>query len=341
MPTQPTSIVTVLFLIAGIALLLLGGRWLVDGSVRIARRLGVSTLLIGLTVVAFGTSSPELAFNLTAAINNNGELSFGNVVGSNIANIALVLGLASLVSPLLVHSRVVRQELPLLIAVSIGMAVLAWLGFTRIPSEGDDAYGYTRVDGLIMLAAFAGCTLIWYRMGRKDRSDPLASEAAAAFGEEGNGSLPMAIVLFVVGLAGLIAGGKLAEIGAVGIASMLGLSQSLIGLTVVAVATSLPEVVTSVVACRRGHSDLAVGNVVGSNLFNILLVLGATCVFSNVPVPPDRGWLDLAVMLALTLALLPISMTNQNRIMKWEGVFLLVCYFSYMTFSVLREYAAR
>lgn len=325
-------------LIAGIALLLLGGHWLVDGSVRIARRIGISTLLIGLTVVAFGTSSPELAFNITAAVNGNGELSFGNVVGSNIANIALVLGVAALISPLIVHGRVVTRELPVLILASAGMVFLAWLVPTRIASGDGEQAGFTRIDGLIMLLGFALCSWLWYRMARKDRSDPLAREAAEELAGEASGSLTIAIVLFVVGLAGLVAGGKLAEIGASGMAHWLGLSDALIGLTVVAVATSLPELTTSVIACRKGHNDLAVGNVVGSNLFNILLVLGATCLFGDVPVPSPWGWWDLGMMLFLTLILLPMALTSRHRITKPEGGFLLVCYFGYITFGVLREY---
>ncbi|UCD75765.1 MAG: calcium/sodium antiporter, partial [Phycisphaerales bacterium] len=288
MPQQVAQLITAippLTLIIGIALLLLGGQWLVEGSVRIARRMGVSTLLIGLTVVAFGTSSPELAFNITAAINGNGELSFGNVVGSNIANIALVLGVAALIGPLVVHGRVVKKELPLLILVSVAMLFLGLLTFTRIPAAGGGLHGYTLLDGVILLGLFGLFTWLWYDMGKQDRSDPLTREAAEELASEAAGSLFAAILLFVIGLAGLVAGGKLAEVGATGVAQWLGLSNALIGLTIVAVATSLPELVTSVIACRKGHNDLAVGNIVGSNLFNILLVLGATCLFGDVPVP--------------------------------------------------------
>ena len=198
MPEQLVQIIEALppvTLIGGIVLLLLGGHWLVEGSVRIARRMGISTLLIGLTVVAFGTSSPELAFNITAAINGNGELSFGNVVGSNIANIALVLGVAALISPLAVHGRVVTKELPLLILASAGMLFLAWLIATRIESESGKLAGYTRIDGLLMLLGFALCSWLWYRMARKDRSDPLAREAAEEFTAGGPGPLAIAIIL--------------------------------------------------------------------------------------------------------------------------------------------------
>jgi cation:H+ antiporter len=333
-------------LIVGIVVLLLGGRLLVDGSVNLARRAGVSTLLVGLTVVAFGTSSPELAFNITAAISGNGALSFGNVVGSNIANIALVLGLASLIRPLVVHGRVVRRELPLLVVTTVGMVVLAWSPPLMATAVGPER-GFGRTDGLIMLLGFMLFTWAWFRMARSDKADPLAAEAIAETGEPVQ-SLPMAIVLTILGLVMLVGGGKLTERGAVGVASWLGMSEALIGLTVVAIATSLPEVVTSIIACRKGHADLAVGNVVGSNLFNILLVLGATCLFGDVPVPMEpelaglgRGWWDLFVMLGLTMLLVPFTRTNNNHIMKVEGLFLLACYVGYLAFSVIIELGGR
>jgi cation:H+ antiporter len=330
-------------LIAGVALLLLGGHCLVEGAVRIARRCGVSTLLIGLTIVAFGTSSPELAFNVTAALNGNGDLSFGNVVGSNIANIALVLGLAALVCPLTVAGRVLSRELPLLIVASAAMIGLARMRPT-IGVNGFAQHGFGRTDGIILLLGFMFMTWLWYRLGKKDRADPLSSEFEEEARRSRHMGLPTAFTLFFLGLASLVAGGKLTEVGAVGVATALGLSQALIGLTVVAVATSLPEVVTSLIAARKGHADLAVGNVVGSNLFNILLVLGATSAIAPVPVPDEpgwfgltRGWWDLFVMLGLTIVLVPFAIKADRRIVKAEGVFLLVCYFGYMLLCVIRE----
>ena len=330
-------------LAGGVVLLLLGGNWLVDGAVGIARRLRLSPLLIGLTIVAFGTSAPELFFNVAAALSGHPELSFGNVVGSNIANIALVLGLAAFLGPLAVSSRVLKRELPLLIGVSAVMLLLAWLGPAII--EGDLARkGWGRADGLIMLGGFMLVTWAWYRMGRRDRADPLLAEAEAEARRERRLPVALAAVLFLLGLLALVAGGKLAELGAAGVAAWLGLSQTLIGLTVVALATSLPEVVTSIIACRRGHIDLAVGNVVGSNLFNILLVLGATAAIASVPVPRDpllfgieRGWGDLLVMLALTIILFPMAATSEQRIRRWEGAFLLLCYAGYIGLSIARE----
>ena len=314
-----------LCLAGGIALLLLGGHGLVSGSITIARRLGLSTLFIGITVVAFGTSSPELFFNVIAALGGHGDLSFGNIVGSNIANIGLILGLTALATPLVVHGRVVSKELPWLIGVSFGMIVLAFF----------PAPGFDRLDGLLLLGSFAGFMYSWARMGRRDQADPLLRELGREAEAESR-SMAVAWILFMLGLAGLVTGGKLTEIGAVNIAQWLGLSESLIGLTIVAVATSLPELATSYVACRRGHHDLAVGNIVGANVFNLLLVLAVTILITPVPVPA-RGMYDLIAMGALTLILLPIASTNRNKITRREGAALLILYVGYMTWSVLRE----
>ncbi len=331
------SMAPALTLIVGIALLLGGGHWLVDGSVRIARRLGVSTLLIGLTIVAFGTSSPELAFNITAVLSGSSDLSFGNVVGSNIANIGLVVGAVALFRSLRVSSRVVRKELPLLLAVSLGMVFLAWAPFSRPAVEGGARiYAFSRIDGVLLVLAMTACSWGWFRLARRDKRDPLVAEALAEAAAEPSSPLPVAIMLFGVGLGLLIIGGKLTQVGAVDLARTLGATEAIIGLTIVAVATSLPELVASAVAARKGHSDLAIGNVVGSNLFNILLVLGATAIVAPVTVPADDGWMDLMVMVAFTAALLPISLTKQGEVTRWEGALLLAAYVGYLGFRVMR-----
>ncbi len=319
--------------VLGMIVLLWGGHMLVEGSVRIARWLKWSTLLIGLTIVAFGTSAPELFFNVIAATRGNSELSFGNVVGSNIANIALVLGLASLIAPLIVHSRVLRVELPLLILISIVMVFLCWLPATAV-EEGNPGFGL--LDGLAMLFLFIIFTWLWYRMGKKDQTDPMTTEAKELAEDESPHRLFPAIIMFMVGLGALVFGGSLAEAGAVGVAEWLGISKAVIGLTIVALATSMPEVATSIIACRKGHSDLAVGNIVGSNLFNILLVLGLTSLVKPIPAPLPWAYWDLGIMLGLTLILLPIALTSQQRITRVEGVFLVLCYVVYLVFTVIR-----
>ena len=318
-------------LAVGIALLLAGGHWLVTGSVTIARRLGLSTLFVGLTIVAFGTSAPELVFNVIAASSGHSELSFGNIVGSNIANIGLILGLAALISPLTVHGRVVSKELPWLIAVSVAVAALAWFA----PGVGEGEKGFSRVDGAAMLVLFAIFMASWYRMGRRETGDPLVRELGEEAAAETRASLTAAVGLLILGLAGLVGGGKLAETGAVEIATLLGLSQALIGLTIVAFATSLPELATAIIACRRGHHDLAVGNVVGSNFFNLLFVLAVTAIIAPVAMPAKWGPWDLGVMIVITILLLPMAISHRRRITRWDGAILLGVYVSYMAVRVV------
>lgn len=325
-----TPLIAFLILIGGIAALLGGGHWLVTGAAALARRLGVSTLVIGFTVVAFGTSAPELAFNVIAAIDDRTELSFGNVVGSNIANVGLILGFTAIIAPLVVHSRVIKRELPWLIVATIACFVFAlepWLA---------DSRGLGRIEGTVALVAFGVFLLGFWRLGRQADADPLVEDFGDAGSQgESETSLLLASAATVLGLAALLAGGKLTEVGAVNIAKAVGLSDALIGLTVVAVATSLPEGVTCVIAARRGHSDLAIGNIIGSNIFNLLLVLATTAVIRPVLLPAS-GWQDLAAMLALTLVLIPMARSKRS-ISRTEGILLLAAYLAYMSWSVMRE----
>lgn len=333
----PASTLPSVFLVIGVVLLLVGGHFLVQGAVTIARRLGMPILLIGLTIVAAGTSTPELVFNLYAAWSGNEEMCFGNVVGSNIANISLVLGICAVTTPLVVHSAVIKRELPLLLAVTAIMLLLAYTP-SLIQTDPENAAGFSHIDGVVFLLLFI-CTLFWwYHQAKGGAADPMLLEAKETTEEETVESLSKAILLFLIGLIALFAGGEFAKDGAVGVAHQLGMSDALIGLTIVALATSLPEVAASLMAVRKGHTDLAVGNVVGSNLFNILLVLGATSVGKPIPLPEMWGWVDLWVMLILTMFLLPISMSNQQRITRTEGVLFLISYCVYMAFCVIREY---
>jgi cation:H+ antiporter len=323
--------------VLGMVALLVGGFWLVEGAVTVARWMGLSTLLIGLTVVAFGTSAPELAFNVMAALDGFGALSFGNVVGSNIANIGLVLGLAAVVRPIDVKSRVVTTEIPWLLGVTGIMVLLAWLP-PRVTFDDATTFGFRAQHGMFMLLLFLAMTWQWYMTGRREMRDPLAKEVEEEVEEDvPQRSVWVGFTLLLIGLALLLAGGQLAKTGAVGIATALGLSQALIGLTIVAIATSLPEVATTLAACLKGHPDLAVGNVVGSNLFNILLVMGVTSVVSDVPVPSAWGWYDLGMMMLLTGLLIPITFGKTHRVNRFEGILLLALYLGYMIFSVVRE----
>jgi len=316
----------------GVALLVAGGDALVRGAVTIAARLRISPLIIGLTVVAFGTSAPELALNIAAAISGNTGLSFGNIVGSNIANIGLILGLCAVVKPMTVNAQLVRTEMPIMIA-----ATAALIGLLAIaPHAGPGLPGIARIDGAILLVGFALFTRGMIRAARRSEGRPdneFIDDATAVTMEGRTRSMMIGWVLTTLGLALLIAGGKLAEVGATGIASALGLSDELIGLTVVAVATSLPELAASLMAVRRGHTDLAVGNVVGSNIFNILLIMGVTGVVRPVPTPPGSLFALLA-MAGLTLLLLPMSQTTDRRISRFEGLVLLSLYAGTIAWTV-------
>lgn len=331
-------IVDVVMLACGIAALIAGGESVVRGSVVIARVLGVPPLVVGLTLVAFGTSAPELGLNLVAAFNGNSELSFGNVVGSNMANIGLVLGLAALLRPLVIDASVVKRELPMMLGLSVFAALLCV--FPMLPGEhgGSKAGALGRVDAIALLVAFVIVLLMIFKAGGIEApEDPFreSAEAQAASRAGRRSSLVRAGAFLLLGLGLLVGGGWLSERGAVGIAESLGWSDDLIGLTVVAVATSLPELVTSLVAVRRGEVDIAVGNVVGSNIFNLSLVLPATALVSPVPTPAG-GMLALVVMLALSALLVPMARFGPRGgggaalVSRVEALVLLGVYVGYM-----------
>jgi len=310
----------------GVVMLLTGGEALVRGAIALAARLGVSTLFIGLTVVAFGTSAPELSLNLAAAVDGHTDLSFGNIVGSNIANIGLILGFSALCKPLLVHVSIVRRELPFMIAATTALVALA----LAPPGQGAVA-AISRVDGALLLVGFSIFVWVMTRTLRRGADGVIAREAREIATKE-RGGMIVGVALTLVGLALLVAGGRLAESGAVGLATALGVSQSLIGLTIVAIATSLPELATSLIAIRKGHADIAVGNVVGSNIFNILLIMGLTALTRPVALP-EGAWRSLAAVTFLSVALLPVTRTHNRMISRFEGAFLLGCYVVWLGFE--------
>ena len=336
------ALIAALLLAGGIVLLIAGGEGLVRGAVTLSVRLGVSPLIVGLTVVAFGTSAPELAFNVIATLNGNDELSFGNIVGSNIANIGLVLGIAAIIRPVPVHHSVIKRELPMMLAITAIATACAMLPWPADGVMGRGA-GYGRVDGVILLAAFAGFLWVALRTALSSKRKGPGASAGAVVDElaqvsDTDRDRPMwrAVVFLVLGLAGLVAGGQLAERGASGLASALGVSDELIGLTIVAVATSLPELFVSVIAAMRGHSDIAVGNVVGSNIFNLSLVFGATALAAPVGLPA-AGAASLGVMCLLSVLLVPMASTGGRRVHRFEGLGLLAIYVGYLGYEVWRE----
>ncbi|HPE45763.1 MAG TPA: calcium/sodium antiporter [Deltaproteobacteria bacterium] len=319
-----------LLLAAGLAMLLGGGNLLVRGASGIARSLNVSPLVIGLTVVAFGTSAPELVVNIAALIRGNDGLAFGNVIGSNISNTGLILGLTALVSPLRVTGMVIVREIPMMIRVAL-VAVIT--GIDGVFTAAADSF--SRPDGLILLLLLV--VFIFYNV--KDALRRRSEEEYLVQVEEHIPSRPkesMSIggIMVLAGLGLLAAGGKLAVTGAVGLASALGVSDALIGLTVIAVGTSLPELATSMIAALKNEPELAVGNVVGSNIINLSLILGLVCTVSPVDVPAG-GRLDLVAMLLFSLILLPVSLTSRRKITRIEGAALLSGYCAYVVVRAL------
>ncbi len=317
-------------LVFGLTLLLGGGNFLVTSASAMARNLGVSPLVIGLTVVAFGTSAPELSINLLGALQGSGGISFGNIIGSNIANIGLVLGLTALIRPLTIESLIISREIPMMILISIITLIVGSDVFLR---TGPDIFD--RSDGLVLLMLF--CVFMYYTIGDvlKKRRDSLKEEAEKFSGGRGLRNTVVNLVMFTGGLAGLLFGGKLSVDAAVGIAEALEMPQVIIGLTVVAIGTSLPELVTSLVATFQGKTDIAVGNVVGSNIFNLLLVNGVCSSIAPIAVPINGGFYDLFMMIILAVFLLPMSITHNKKIVRWEGAVLLAMYLGYNIWRVV------
>ncbi|MEX2671987.1 MAG: calcium/sodium antiporter [Phycisphaeraceae bacterium] len=337
-----------LWLIIGIPLLLFGGDALVRGSAALARLLGVSPLIIGLTIVAFGTSAPELAVNLTAAISGDVGISFGNIIGSNIANIGLILGICAMIQPLSVHRTIIIREIPMMLLGTFAVVVMAvdafWLGGNGVGGATEAAGGgpgggagggalvevFTRGDGLIMLLFFAVFMYYTLTAALSDREDSLTLLPGVEEVEEQTSiSKRLAWILLLGGLVAVVAGGRLTVMGAVGVAEWLGAPQELIGLTVVAVGTSLPELATGLMAVRRGETDIAIGNVVGSNIFNLLLILAVTSIVQPLEIPAG-GHVDLWMMMGLSLVLLPLAISGNQKIDRVEGTALLLLYLGYI-----------
>lgn len=312
-------IVALLSVAVGLALLVWSADRFVDGSAAVARHFGMPPLLIGMVVVGFGTSAPEMMVSALASWQGNPGIALGNAYGSNIANIALILGVSALISPIAVHSAVLRKELPILVAVT-ALAALLFL---------DGAL--SRLDAIALWIVFAGLMAWTVRQGLRQRADPLGKEMEQALAAPVM-PLSRAVWRLAVGLALLIASSRVLVHGAVQIAQALGVGDLIIGLTIVAVGTSLPELASSVAAARKGEHDIALGNVLGSNLFNTLAVVGIAGVISPLAVPPEVLTRDMPVMGALTLSLFALGYGfggRPGRINRFEGALLLACFVGY------------
>ena len=302
-------------LVVGITVLYFGAEWLVRGSVRLASSIGVSPIVVGLTVVSLGTSAPELVVCVVASLGGNSDLAIGNVMGSNMANIGLILGLTALVRPIDVQSRVVHREVPIMLLVTFSVFPLFFDGLL------------SRVDGVLLLAFLLAYLVFAFRSVSNEASPPtpqhlgLAKESAKA-----SVALQLQDVLLVFSGSGfLVLGGYFIVEAAVGVASALGISQVVIGLTVVAVGTSLPELATSIVAAARRQADIAVGNVIGSNIFNIAAILGTTSLVRPISIPESVLRQELPAVVFMSVLLLPLLRSGW-KLRRWEGALLVAVY---------------
>lgn len=308
----------------GMVALFFGGDWLVDGSSAIAKRFGIRPIIVGLTVVAFGTSAPELVVSLLAAVKGTDAVAVGNVIGSNIANIALILGVAPLIAVISIRPGILKREY----VFALGTSLLAWV----LAMDGM----FQRWDGAILLAGLVVFLAWTVRTALAQRAE---TAAAVARGEVGaapppTGSLAKQIGLTLVGIAALIIGAQLLVEGAVGIARFFQVPELVIGLSVVSLGTSLPELVTSVAGARKGEDEIAVGNILGSNVFNICAVLGSASAIISLPVDTDALWRDFPIMVGFTV-LLFVLMRWGFKLDRLRGLILLSGYLSYVLFIYL------
>lgn len=315
-----------LWFILGLIALVAGAELLVRGASKLALSFGISPLVVGLTVVAFGTSAPELAVSVQSAWSGQVDIALGNVVGSTIFNVLFILGVSALIVPLVVHQQIIRQEVP----VMIGASLLLW----ALAADG----GISRWEGLLLASLVVAYTFIIIRQSRRETA-AIKAEYDEAFdgGAKGwDAHWGVQILLILAGLALLVLGANWLVEAAVTFAKHLGVSELVIGLTIVAAGTSLPEVATSILAAIRGERDIAVGNVVGSNIFNILAVLGisASVAPGDLAVAPAMLAFDIPVMLAVAVACLPVFFSG-SAISRWEGFLFLALYLAYTLYLIL------
>lgn len=312
----------VLFAI-GFVFLIKGADYLVDGSSSIAQRIGISQLVIGLTIVSFGTSAPELIVNIMASLKGAGDIGIGNVLGSNIANILLILGVAGVIYPLRIQKSTTWKEVPLNFLSAFVLLALA----NDVIIDGASSSVISRIDGIILMLFFV--IFVYYTIG-------LAKAEKSNDGNTKKYSILKSVIMVVVGIVGLAFGGQWVVNGAVEIAAYFGLSQALIGLTIVAVGTSLPELATSAVAAYKRNADIAIGNVVGSNLFNIFWVLGLSALIKPLPFRSEINT-DILVYLAAALLLFLFAFTGKKEhVSRSDGVIFLCCYGAYLVFLIIR-----
>lgn len=317
---------TYIFFVFGFVFLIKGADWLVDGASSVARKMKVPAIVIGLTIVAFGTSAPEFIVNIFASAKGNSAIAIGNILGSNIANILLILGISAAIFPLATKKNTVWKEIPLSLLAACLIGIMA----NDRMIDGGSFSGLTRIDGLVLLAFFI--IFIYYTFG----ISIITGNISETSGAKTMGNIKSA--LFIVGgLCALAVGGKWIVDGAVKIAELFRVSQELIGLTIVAIGTSLPELATSAIAAYKKQSDIAIGNVVGSNIFNIFWILGCSSVIRPLPFRPENNP-DIIMTIAASFILFLIMFTGKKHtIEKWQGLMMIFLYVSYLTFLIIKE----
>lgn len=308
-----------LFLVVGLVLLVKGADWLVDGASKLAKRLGVTDLVIGLTIVAFGTSMPEFVVNMVSVADGATDLAITNILGSNIINTLVILGCSALVCPLVAQRSTLRLDIPLNIVAGVLVLVFVFISSPMEPK------GLSRIEGLALLVVFAAFLVYTFYTAKADATTTTESTPFPLW---------KCVVLILAGLVGLVVGGEMIVKTAVAIARYCGVAEAVIGLTIVALGTSLPELATSVVAAFKHNNDIAIGNVVGSNIFNVFFILGTSAIIKHLPVYPGIE-IDAALVAVSALAVW-LLLCNKNRsINRWGGALLLVLYAGYLTYRLL------
>ena len=298
---------------------------MVDGSASIAKKLKISSIVIGLTIVAFGTSAPEFIVNIFASVQGNSEIAIGNILGSNIANILLILGISAIIYPITAKKNTVLKEIPLSLLAAVVLGFMA----NDMIIDGASFSGITRIDGFILLSFFI--IFLYYTFGITKSDTDIVEEKMEVF------SYSKAVGFIILGLAGLVIGGKWIVDGAVKIAVFFNISQSLIGLTIVAIGTSLPELATSAIAAYKKQSDIALGNVVGSNIFNIFWILGVSAIIRPLPFNTSSNG-DIAMTIFASIILFIVMFIGKKRVIeRWQGVFMVTSYVGYVVFLVLTK----
>ena len=314
--------VSLIKLIIGFALLVKGADIFVDGASSVAKKMRIPAFVIGLTIVAFGTSAPELAVSITAAMKGSNDIAIGNVVGSNIFNTLVVLGASAAITPIVVDKGMIKKDYPLSIfaAVLLGLLSMDTILFKA------EAMTLGRVDGIILLIAFAGFMYMTVKAGLENRTEE----------DEENEAMPImkSLIFIVLGLVGIVIGGDVSVEGAKEIARFFGLSEAIIGLTIVALGTSLPELVTSVIAARKGESDIAVGNVIGSNIFNVFLILGVSATI--LPMTISSTYLYDMIMLIAVMVLTYLPIAKSKIVSRGMGFTMVLVYVSYTAYLIMR-----